>query len=125
MRFDSVVPNINGFIEHSTRQGNDPCVVDENVDAAEGAFYLGHGRRQCCPIRHIEPRDHCRSTNVFEFRKHKLILFLVTCENSHGCARAGQAKRHGTADSAVTAGHNGYTATQVKKGCIASHLAPE
>src|ERR1035438_10503629 len=52
-----------------------------------------------------------------------MILFLVARENSHGCARASQAKCHGAADSAVAARHNSDTAAQVKKCAVASHCA--
>src|ERR1700716_3685175 len=124
MCFDSVVPNIRGFVEHSTSQSNDPCVIDENVDAAEGAFHWGHRWGQCCSIRNVEPRDQCGPTDAFQLRKHKAILLLVTRQYSHGCTRSSQAQCNGAADSAIAAGHDGDTATQVKKGSVASHCAP-
>ena len=74
MRFDRVVPNIRCSIQYSARQSNDPCIVDENIDATKGLFYLCYGRSQCCPIRHIEPLDRCGSADFFQFRKHQMTL---------------------------------------------------
>ena len=52
-----------------------------------------------------------------------MILFRITRENGHGCARAGQAQRHSPADSAIATGNHGDVVTQVKKRPTASHRA--
>src|SRR4029077_21170310 len=107
MCFDGVVPNFRGFIEHSAGQSSYPCVVDENVDAAEGAFHLSHGWGQCCSIGNVEPQDQCGPADAFPLRKHMAILLLVTRKHSHGCARSSQAQCNGATDSAIAAGHDG------------------
>jgi len=63
-------------------------------------------RRDCYIHLH---RDR-RSADCFQFRKHPLVLFVVSSKHRDGSACLGQSERNATANSAIATSHHSHPA---------------